>query len=210
MEKLYLKIKMNQYSKIIPKWGKNIYGLWSCEFLEYNDPEMEKIVEPLRSDPKKVSMKQMFAFRKLNKIACMDCKYYISRQCPFSKEEIEQAAKKYKDLKPKCSGCDFPITFHQFFLQNSHHEKLCLNCKEAKINGTFKEKKKKQGLNKMEICEGIIMIFALSFTFMEVLLDGVFDWGDFIFIGFVSLIPIGYIIYKIIKRRRKKKIEEEY
>ena len=199
---------MNHYSKITPKWGKNIYDLWSCEFLEYDDPEKEKLIQPLRSDPKKLSMKQMFAFRKFNIITCMDCKHYISRQCPFSKEEIEQAAKKYKALKPKCSGCDFPITFHQFFLQNIHHEKFCVNCEEAKINGTFKEKKKKRSSNKLQICEGIVMIIVIFFTSAEIFFDGVIDWADYFFIGFFCLIVIGYIVYKIIKRRKKKKIEE--
>lgn len=200
---------MNQYSKIIPKWGRNMYNLWGCESLEYQDPEKEKIIQPLRSDPKKVSMKQMFAFRKLNIITCMDCKHYISRHCPFSKEEIEQAAKKYKVLKPKCSGCDFPITFHQYFLQNSHHVKLCVNCKEAKINGTFKEKKKKKSLNKLEICEGIVMLVAIFFTSFEIFFDGVIDWADYLFYGIFGLSFIGYISYKIIKRRKIKKIEEE-
>jgi len=201
---------MNQYSKITPKWGKNIYGLWSCEFLEYDDPEMEKIVQPLRSDPKKVSMKQMFKFRKLNIIACMDCKHYLSGQCPFSKEEIEQASKKYKNVKPKCSNCSLPLTFHQFLLQNFSYEKLCVTCKEAKINGTLEEKQKKQKkTSKLFICELIIMLILMVFTFVEVLLDGVFDWGDYLFYGCIGLMVIVLLSYKIIKKRKKKKIEEE-
>ena len=200
---------MNQYSKITPKFGKNIYGLWSCESLEYNDPEKEKIIQPLRSDPKKVSIKQMFAFRKLNIITCMDCKHYISHQCLFSREEIEQAAKKYKKGIPTCSNCSLPLTFHQCFLQNNHHVKLCVTCKEAKINGTLSETQKIQKIrSKLATCEVITILFLMVFIFSTILFDGVFDWGDYIAIGFFSLLIFGFSIYFLIKRRKKRKLEE--
>ncbi|MBA7581044.1 hypothetical protein ES708_22943 [subsurface metagenome] len=196
---------MNQYSKIVPKWGKNNYNLWSCESLQYEDPELEKIAHSISSS-QKVSFKQM---RKFNKIACMDCKHYISGQCPLSNEQINQSAKRYKNLKPKCTVCGLPLSFHHFLLYKNSHEKLCTMCLEAKNNGNLEEKKKKQKKSKiLEICELIIMCFVMFFTFMDALLDGVFDWEDYFFIGFISLIPIGYIIYKIIKGRKKKKIEE--
>ncbi len=199
---------MNQYSKIIPKWGKNRYNLWSCESLEYKDPEKEKIILSLSSDPKRVSFKQI---RKLNKITCMDCKHYYSCQCPFSKEEISRIAKKYKNLKPKCSICSLPLSFHHFLLEKNSIEKLCIMCSEAKINGTLEEKKKKQKKSKkLEICELIIVLIFLFLSFMEVLFDGVIDWGDFLFYGFFGLIIIGYLSYYLIKRRKKKKIEEEF
>ena len=196
---------MKQYSKIIPKWGKNIYNLWDCQALEYADPEIEKIAISFGSS-KNISNKQ---FRKFNKIVCMDCKHYTTGQCPISNEEIKQNVKKYKSLKPKCSVCSMSLSFHTFLFHKNSHEQLCTMCLIAKNNGTLEEKQKKNKKSTIfEIFEGIIMIFALSFTFIEVLLDGVFDWGDYIFIGFVSLIIVGYLRYKIIKRRKKKKIEE--
>ena len=201
---------MNQFSKIIPKWGKNIYSFWGCESLEYEDPEKEKIIQPLKSEPKKLSFKQLLAFRKFNKIVCMDCKHYTSGQCPFSKEEIEQNAKKYKTMNPKCNVCDMPLTFHHLLLRKNSQETLCTMCEEAKINGTLEEKQKKEKKFKIgNIFQLIILIFAMFVTSIEIFLDGIFDWGDYFFIGFFSLILIGYSSYYLIKRRKKKKIEED-
>jgi len=198
---------MNQYSKITPKWGKNRYNLWSCESLEYQDPEKEKTVLAMSSNFK-VYFKQI---RKLNKITCMDCKNLYNGQCPFSNEMIKQTAKKYKNLKPKCSVCSLPLSFHHFLLEKNSIEKLCIMCSEAKINGTLEEKKKKQKKSKkLEICELIIVLIFLFLSFMEVLFDGVINWGDFLFYGFFGLIIIGYLSYYLIKRRKKKKIEEEF
>ena len=200
-------IKMNQHSKIIPKWGKNRYNLWSCESLEYQDSEKEKIILDLSSNPKRVSFKQM---RKFNKIACMDCKHYITDQCPFPKEEIKQNIRRYKILKPKCSVCSMPLSFHYFLLQKYSTEKLCIMCLQAKIDGSLEEKKKKQKNSKLlEICQVIVICFSVVFTFMEDLLDGVFGVGDYIFIGLCSSIIIVFLVNYIIKRRKKKKIEEE-
>jgi hypothetical protein len=134
---------MFQKSKITPKWGKNIYNLWSCEFLEYQDPEKEKIIEPFRDDPKKVPLKKLMALRKLNKIACMDCRHYISQQCSLSQYDIQESAKKYNNVKPKCEICGFPLTFHQYLLQDFSLEKLCVPCADKKIEGTLGKKKKK-------------------------------------------------------------------
>ena len=199
-------IKMNQYSKIPPKWGKNKYNLWSCVSLEYQDPEKEKIILSLSSNPNNVSFRQM---RKLNKIECMDCKHYITGQCPFPKEEIKQNIKNYKILKPKCSVCSMPISFHNFLLQKYSTEKLCIICLKAKNNGSLEEKKKKQkNSKKFQICELIFMIIFSMLSFMEVLFDGVIDGGDYFFFGFFGLIIIGYLSYYLIKRRIKKKIEE--
>ncbi len=202
---------MNQYSKITPKWGKNIYNLWGCESLEFDDPEKEKIVQPLRSNPKKISFKQMLAFRKFNKIVCMDCKHYITKQCSFSNEEIEHVAQKYKSLNPKCSVCDMPLTFHHLLLKENSQETLCIMCEEAKINGTLKGKEKKKKTFKiLEICEGIFILLMMILTSAEPFLDGVIDWADYFFIGLFSLMIIGFLSYYLIKRRKKKKIEEEY
>ncbi|QEE15559.1 hypothetical protein DSAG12_01385 [Promethearchaeum syntrophicum] len=197
---------MNQYSKIIPKWGKNRYNLWSCESLEYQDSEKEKIILSLSSDPKRVSFRQI---RKLNKIACMDCKHYITGQCPFPKEEIKQNSRRYKILKPKCSVCSMPLSFHNFLLQKYSTEKLCIMCLQAKINGSLEEKKKKNKKTKIwEILEGIGMVFIMVISTAEVFLDGVFDLGDYVFIGLFSLFIVGYLSYFFIKRRNKKKYED--
>ena len=197
---------MNQYSNITPKWGKNRYNLWSCESLEYQDSEKEKFILALSSDPNSVSFGQM---RKFNKIACMDCKHYITGQCPFPKEEINQIAKKYKVLKPKCSVCNLPLSFHHFLLQKHSKENLCVRCKEEKINGTLKKRKKKLINSKIwVICQGIVLCGSIFIPFMEELLNGVLDLGDYIFIGLISLIFIGYLSYYLIKRRKRKKIEE--
>ena len=118
----------------------------------------------------------MSALRKLDVIVCRDCKHYITGQCSFSKEDIEQNAKKYKVLKPKCSACGLPLTFHQFLLNNILQEKLCINCVEAKINGTFEGKKKKLRTSKfLEICEAIFLCIMVILTSFETLMDGVFD-----------------------------------
>lgn len=199
-------IKMNQYSKITPKWGKNRYNLWSCVSLEYQDPEKEKIILSLSSNPNKVTFRQM---RKLNKIACMDCRHYITGQCPFQKEEIKQSIRKYKILKPKCSVCNMPLSFHNFLLQKYSTEKLCIMCLQAKNNGSLEEKRKKQKNSKLlEICQVIVIFFSVSFTFMGELIDGVFGVGDYIFIGLCSSIIIIFLVNFIIKRRKNKKIEE--
>ncbi len=198
-------IKMNHYSKITPKWGKNRYNLWSCESLEYQDPEKEKIILFLSSDPNRVSFRQM---RKLNKIACMDCRHYITGQCPIPKEEIKQNIRRYKILKPKCSVCSMPLSFHNFMLQKYSTEKLCIMCLQAKNNGSLEEKKKKQKNSKLwEICQVIVLIFSVFITFMGDLIDGIFGVGDYIFIGLISSIIILLGNY-IIKQRKKKKIEE--
>ena len=205
MEKLYLKIKMDQYSKIIPKWGKNRYNLWSCESLEYQDPEIEKMILSVSSS-KKVSFKQI---RQLNIITCMDCKHYTTGQCPISNEEIKQNAKKYKSLKPKCTVCNLPLSFHHFLLHKNLHEKLCIICSEAKINGSLKKRQKKQRKSKIwVIFRAICLCCPLVFFSIEIFLDGVFDWADYLFIGIFVSIFIGYISYYVIKRRKKKKIEE--
>ena len=197
---------MNHYSKITPKWGKNIYGLWSCQSLQYQDPEKEKTVLAMSSNFK-VYFKQI---RKLNKITCMDCKHYYNGQCPFSNEIIQLTAKKYKSLKPKCSVCSLPLSFHHFLLEKNSDEKLCIMCSEAKIHGTLEEKKKKQkNSKKLQICELIFIIIFSMLTYMEVLFDGVTDGGDYFFFGFLGLIIIGIFSYYLIKRRKKKKIEEE-
>ncbi|MHA1562746.1 MAG: hypothetical protein ACTSPA_11535 [Promethearchaeota archaeon] len=197
---------MNQYSKIVPKWGKNRYNLWSCESLEYQDPEKEKIILSLSSDPNRVSFRQM---RKFNKIACIDCRHYINGQCPFPKEEIKQNIRIYKILKPKCSVCSMPLSFHNFLLQKYSTEKLCIMCLQAKNNGSLEEKKKKQKNSKLwEICQGIVLIFSLVITFLADLIDGIFGVGDYIFIGLISSIIIVFLGNYIIKRQKKKKIEE--
>ena len=97
-------------------------------------------------------------------------------------------------MKPKYSGCDFPITFHQFFLQNSHHEKFLLIAEKRKSMVLLKKKKKSSNI--LEICEGIVMLVAIFFTSAEIFFDGVIDWADYFFIGLFSLSFIGYIIYK--------------
>ena len=107
---------MFQNSKITPRWGKNIYNLWGCESLEYQDPEKESIVRSAAARPKGVPIKKFLKIRKFNKIVCMDCKHFISQQCPLSHLEIQEAAKKYIVLKLKCENCIIPLKITNFYI----------------------------------------------------------------------------------------------
>ena len=198
---------MNQFSKIYPKWGKKGYNLWGCESLKYQDPEIDRIAQSFGSYPKKITFKQI---RKLKGIACRGCTHYITGQCPYSKEEIEQLVKKFKLLKPKCSVCSLPLSFHYFLFERNSPEQLCIICLEAKINGTLEERKKKTKRSKMpEILQLICMSVVLLLSTAEAFFDGVFDWGDYIFIGLFSFLFLFGLTYLLIKRKRKKKLEEE-
>jgi membrane protein DedA with SNARE-associated domain len=52
------------------------------------------------------------------------------------------------------------------------------------------------------------MSIVFLFTFGEAIFDNVFNWADYFFIGVLCLIPVGYIGYRLIRRRKRKKIEE--